>query len=238
MTSVDLCCSRAAAAALCALAACLACGEGDPPAPRRTAQGTLPAPSASSPPPPPSPKRIDPAPTPAPVRDPAVDRERAELEALARPFVAPDTDAAIYARGALGPAPDTVLVITFRAEDRGLFFGFALVPDRGAEHGLARLPLPDLPGGSASGEMRIAAMTDLDGDRALEAVLALELLRGAEGAEHGGHAVDATELVALDWDARRRRFVRLPEVERRLAAAFPPGSAPPGEADLRRALDR
>lgn len=221
-----------------ALAACLACGKSDPPAPRQTAQGTLPAPSASPPPPLPPPKKVDPAPTPPPVRDPAADEERAELEALARPFVAPDTDAAIYARGALGPAPDTVLVVTFRAEDRGLFFGFALVPDRGAEHGLARLPLPDLPGGSASGEMRLAAMTDLDGDPALEAVVALELVRGAESEEHGGHTFDATQLVALDWDAKHRRFVRLPEVEQRLAAAFPAGSAPPGQADIRRALGR
>lgn len=221
-----------------ALASCLACGKSDPPAPRQTAQGTLPAPSASSPPPLPSPRKVDPAPTPPPVRDPAADEERAQLEALARPFVAPDTDAAIYARGALGPAPDTILVVTFRAEERGLFFGFALVPDRGAEHGLARLPLPDLPGGSASGEMRVAAMADLDGDAALEAVVALELIRGSESEEHGGHTYDATELVALDWDAVGRRFVRLPAIEARLAAAFPAGSAPPGEADIRRALGR
>jgi hypothetical protein len=226
------------AGSLAALAAALACGKSDPPAPRQTAQGTLPAPSASSPPPLPSPGKSDLAPAPVPVRDPAADAERAELEALARPFIAPDTDAAIYARGALGPAPGTILVVTFRAEERGLFFGFALVPDRGAEHGLARLPLPDLPGGSASGEMRVAALTDLDGDPALEAVVALEVIRGAEGDEHGGHTYDATELIALDWDAKRGRFVRLPAVEERLAAAFPAGSAPPGEADIRRAVGR
>lgn len=227
---------RALLAALAALGSGLACGKSDPPVPRQTAQGTLPAPSASSGPLRPSPKKVDPAPTPPAIRDPAADAERSELEALARPFIAPDTDAVIYARGALGPAPGTIVVVTFRAEGRGLFFGFALVPDRGVEHGLFRLPLPDLPAGSASGEMRVAALADLDGDPALEAVVAFEVIRGAESEEGGGTTYDATELVALDWDARRRRFVRLPEVEKHLSAAFPAGSAPPGEAEVRRAL--
>jgi hypothetical protein len=207
-----------------------------PAAPDPAASSPGAAPSAPGRPTAPSPTKGSGATPPATAADPTARKRRAELDERIQPFIAPDTDLVVAGQGDLGPSPETILVVTFRGEGRGVFFGFALVPDRKAQRGMRELALPELPAGSASGEMRIAALTSIDRDPALEAIVAFEVIHGAESEEHGGHTYDATELVVLDWDAARARFVRLPAIEKRLAASFPAGASPPGPAEIRGAL--
>jgi hypothetical protein len=194
--------------------------------------GTASAEPATAPPP------TEPAPAdaaPAAAQEQESDEERAALEPIVRPFLGEEVDTSIMRTGPFGPAPETIVVITFTGAGRGDFSGFALVPDREARSGYRKLPMPWLPSGSMSGDMEFAVIDNLDRDPALELVVETRVTRTVEGAE-GGYSYDASEFVALDWDAPHKKFVRMAPIERKLKEAFADEADLPTSDDVHKAL--
>jgi hypothetical protein len=155
------------------------------------------------------------------------------LAAAAAPFVPENEDIVLIEKGALGPSPETLLLVTFDLRGRGSFRGFALVPDARAKGGHRKLPLPKLPEGSMEGEASTRLIEDLDRDGARELVLELAVV-GAVSSPLGGYTYKAFRYVVLDWDGKR--FVRLPVLEKKLQRKVGEDGQPLPREELRKAL--
>jgi hypothetical protein len=131
------------------------------------------------------------------------------------PFVGQDEfEYGVHAvTGAFGPAKDTTVVVTYSMKGYGSFKGFALVPDAKAKHGQRRLPLPKLPVGSTSGDMKTALIANLDKDASDELVIQLQVQKSVSS-PNGGYSYSAYEHIVLDWDGKQ--FVRLSGLEKKL----------------------
>ncbi|HWU87275.1 MAG TPA: hypothetical protein VN253_08370 [Kofleriaceae bacterium] len=131
------------------------------------------------------------------------------------PFVGQDDfETGVHAvMGAFGPAKDTTVVVTYSIRGAGSFKGFALVPDAKAKHGQRQLPLPKLPVGSTSGDMKTALVANLDKDADDELVIQLQVQKSVSN-PNGGYSYSAYEYIVLDWDGKK--FVRLAGLEKKL----------------------
>lgn len=156
--------------------------------------------------------------------------------AYVQPFLDEVAENVRTARGALGPAKDTTIVVSYDLRGATSFRGFALVPDARARGGYRKLPLPRLPAPALDGESRVALIGNLDKDPADEVVLEMHVQKtvGPTGG-FGGYTYSAYEYVVIDWDGKQ--LVRLPALERKLAARMQARagdtSAPLTDDDLR-----
>lgn len=163
----------------------------------------------------------------------------AEPPATVKPFLTGEESGVLAVTGAFGPAKDTTLVVTFDLHGAGSYHGFALVPDKTAAHGFAKLALPALPTGAElgsdhDGEMSVALVANLDNTPADEVVLQLAVVccAGARGSWMG------VTYVVLAWTgdrfARARGFES--KLEHALAAKDAGMAMPLTDAELRAAL--
>jgi hypothetical protein len=137
--------------------------------------------------------------------------------ARAKPFLAGEEENLITVTGAFGPANDTMMVFSFsRMTGDGTFSGFALVPDAKAKHGERKVALPKLPQDSSSGEMNATLVANLDNDADDELVVGFRVFRTVRDHHGGGFSYNIWEYAVLDWN--RKKFVRLPALEKKLAA--------------------
>lgn len=154
------------------------------------------------------------------------------------PFLTADAENVRVAQGALGPAKDTTIVVSWNLMGVGSFESFALVPDARARNGYRKLAMPRFPVPATDGESQVALIANLDQDPADELVLAVHVMKDMMSPT-GGYTYSAWEYVVIDWDGKQ--FVRLPVIEKKLLARMKArseagSSTPLSDGDLRGAL--
>lgn len=145
----------------------------------------------------------------APARPQAIKLKKAQIAAVVHNHLHKNEKVAhAVFRGAFGPARDAVLVICER--EGSPFSGFVLA-------GGKRIPLPlldDLVESWTADSVNALVLEDLDADGAIEPIIMTSYMTGIgpTGAQPFNHNY------VLDWDTKRKRFVRLKKLEKRVGA--------------------